>query len=51
LLSGRPKTYNADAMRILVGCLLVATASVVLTQSSQEFVSLLLFYKFASPPR
>jgi len=26
LLSGRPKTYNADAMRILVGCLLVATA-------------------------
>jgi len=26
-------------MRILIGCLLVATASVVLTQSSQEFHS------------
>lgn len=33
------KTYNGEAMRILVGCLLVVTASVVLTQSSQEFHS------------
>jgi len=39
LLSGRPKTYNGDAMRILVGCLLVATASFALTQSSHEFRS------------
>jgi len=33
------KNYNAGAMRIFVGCLLVATASVVLTQSSSEFHS------------
>jgi hypothetical protein len=39
LLSGRPKTYNWDTMRILVGCLLVASASVFLTQSYQEFHS------------
>lgn len=33
------KNYNAGAMRIVAGCLLVAVGSVFLTQSSQEFHS------------
>jgi hypothetical protein len=33
------KNYNAGAMRIAAGCLLVAVACVLLTQSSQEFHS------------
>jgi hypothetical protein len=33
------KNYNAGAMRIVAGCLLVAVGSVLLTQSSQEFHS------------
>jgi hypothetical protein len=33
------KNYNAGAMRVVAGCLLVAVGSVLLTQSSQEFHS------------
>jgi hypothetical protein len=39
LLSRRGETYNAGAMRIVVGCMLVVAGSVVLTQSSQDLHS------------
>src|ERR1700680_4119812 len=38
------RIYNEDAMRFVVGCLLFAAGSVVLTQSSQE-----LRYKYGDP--